>query len=123
MFVVSCAVVRGCYFLFALVHQRCQSQYGCVHLSKQQHFLLARLCYGFVDACPSRICCGDFVELRVVHFSSNRLISISLFVIQLPSVKAYSFQLRALSSSKHFCCTSWDGHGRVMHCLCRQYLH
>ena len=32
-----------------------------------------------------------------------------LFVIQLPSVKAHSFQLGALSSSKRFCCTLWEG--------------
>jgi hypothetical protein len=28
---------KGSYLLFAMVHQRCLSQYGCVHLSKQQH--------------------------------------------------------------------------------------
>jgi hypothetical protein len=35
--------------------------------------LLARLCLRFDDACPSRIYCDGFVELRVVHSSSNRL--------------------------------------------------
>jgi len=41
------AASRGCYFLVAIVHQRCLSQCGCVHLSKQQHILLARLCLWF----------------------------------------------------------------------------
>ena len=33
----------------------------------------------------------------------------SLFVIHLLSVKAHSFQLGALRSSKRFCCTWWEG--------------
>ena len=58
-----------------------------------------------VDACPSRIYCGDFVGLRVVDSSSDRLRSIFFVCNQLASVKAYSFQLDALGSSKRFCCT------------------
>jgi len=66
----------GCYFLFAIAHQHCLLRYGCVHLSKQQQFPLARL---YLWNCWCLSCstyCGDFVGLRVVDSSSNRLRSI-----------------------------------------------
>jgi len=114
-YAISCAVGRGCYLFFAIVHQCCLSQYGCVDLSKHQQLLLTRLCLWF---CWCLSLYGSVLSLygfalvivlnwgRVVHFSFNRLKYIFLFVIQLPSVKAHSsnFQ-RALISSKGFCCT------------------
>jgi len=80
----------------------CLLQYGCVHLSKQQQFLLARLWFMvLLMLVPPGFAAVILLDcLRVViDSSSNRLVT-----IQLPSqVKAYSLQLGALSYIKRFC--------------------
>ena len=83
-------------FLFAIAHQCCLLRYGCVHLSKQQQFLLARLCLNFIDACPSRICRGDFVGLRVVDSSSNGPRYISFVCNTTPICEGPFFPVRGL---------------------------
>ena len=45
---------KGFYFPFAIVHQRCLSQNGCVHSSTQQQLLQARLCLCFFPPFPPR---------------------------------------------------------------------
>ena len=52
--------------------------------------------YGFVDACPSRFCCGDFVGLRVVDSSSNRLRSIFFVCNAIPICECPFFPVRGL---------------------------
>ena len=95
--------------LFLICHCCCLSQYGCVYLSKQQQFPLARLCLWPDDACPSRIYCGDFVGLKVAHSSSNRLRSIFLVCSTTPICKCQILFLGALSFSKHFCSIGCEG--------------
>ena len=107
----SCAGGRGCYFLLAIVHQRCLLQDGCVLLSKQQQFPLAWLCFWFCCCLYLQdllwwFCWTEGGRLELQHTEIHFL---CLYVIQLPPVKALSFQLGAFSSSKSFCCIGWEG--------------
>ena len=54
------------------------------------------LCMVFVDACASRIYCGDFIELRVVEFSSNRQKSIVFDNNTTPNYESPLFSIRGL---------------------------
>jgi len=86
--------------LFLICHCCCLSQYGCVYLSKQQQFPLARLCLWPDDACPSRIYCGGFVKLRVVDSSSNKLRSNFFVCNTTPICEGPFFPVRGLEFSQ-----------------------
>jgi len=77
VYAVSCAGGRGCYSLFAIVHQRSVSIWVCS--------------FNKAAAIPASLA-------LFMHSSSNRLRP-SRFVCNTTSVKAHSFRLRALSSS------------------------
>jgi hypothetical protein len=74
-------------------------------------FLLARLCLGFCWCLSLQNLLWWFcwIEGGTLQPAPINWDPYSLFVVQLISVKAHSFQLGALSFSKHFCCTWWEG--------------
>jgi len=86
-YAVSCAGGRGFHFLFAQVHQRCLSQYGCVHLFTQQQLLLAQLCLCFLLMLvpPGLTMLHLLGILRAVHSSSDWLKSV-FFVCNTTSI-------------------------------------
>jgi hypothetical protein len=77
VYAVSCAGGTGCNFLFAIA--LFVTIWMCSLIKVAANPASSAL-FSSVDACRSRIYCGDFVGLRVVDPSTNRLRSISLFV-------------------------------------------